>query len=254
MKALALGILAALTLPFGFAILQEGNTWSVDYGDPNSDGEHTTSVTISYIDSTGVKKTKEVSATVALTNGQGAVEKKDLVQGALNDALAEPVNQVGGNSLAVTGGTGDVMTITPAGNPSDGSFTDAKIERLKTKDQATGEKDKVHKPAHVEAVAVIEVEGDLTGLAGGKGSVFEVETDLGTVSVALSGGIRRSQLLEELRSGLAEQGARVWLDPVEMVLYVLLEDESDEDESGIGSIAVGSTDEGLHAVLTVIAP
>lgn len=223
-----------------------GSTWTVNFGNPGRDGTHTTTLEISYTDTQGAKKHKTVEATTPITDNMSEDAKATAVKAAVNAALALPANQVGGTSLASTGGTGDVMTATPSGN--NGNFTDAKIDSVETDDSETGEDDKISKPT-APAIAIITAEGEITGQAGTSSSDFEVITDVGVVTVSLTGSMRKVELLRDLAEGLQAQGAVCWVDSRRELLLVLLEDAS---SGGVSDIGAGSTDDGLHAVCTVI--
>lgn len=240
--AIILGVFSA----WGAARTSFGTTWTVNFGDPGRDGSHTTTIEISYIDPQGAKKYKTIEATTPITDNMSEDAKATAVKGAVNAALAAPANKVGGNSLASTGGTGDVMTATPAGDSS--SFTDAKIESVETDDSETGEDDKITKPT-APAVAVITAEGEIIGEAGTSPSDFQVITDVGVVTVSLTGSMRKVELLRNLAEGLQAQGAVCWVDSGREQLLVLLEDAA---TGGVSEIGAGSTDDGLHAVCTVI--
>ncbi|HEX6884776.1 MAG TPA: hypothetical protein VF530_15480 [Planctomycetota bacterium] len=224
---------------------QANNTWSIIFDDPGSGGSQTTTITVSYTDSQGVKREKEISATAQITAADSSASKKEKVQEALNTELSKPENQVGGNSLAATGGTGGVMTITPSGQ-----VPDAKIEDVETDDERTGEKDKVLKPTGKEGLAQVSLEGEVVGLtASGGPSVYEVDTNLGTASVQLASSMTRLQVLKALRDQLDAMGPKVvtWIDSEKLILFVLLKDD------GIYTLGAGSTDDGLRAVCKVIA-
>lgn len=223
----------------------QNNTWGVWFGDPGRSGSHTTTVTISYTDSQGVKKEKEISATVSLTAADTNTTKKGTVQGALNTALSADGNTVGGQPLASTSGGGNAMTITPSpNNPAPGGFSDAKIESVETEDNETGEDDTIIKPP-MKGVAQVSPEGELLGQTSDRGpSVFFVKTNLGTVSVQLSGSMSKVALLKTLKEGLVAQdpGLVAWVDTDLQVLFLLL--KADE---GIVHVGAGSTDQGLKA-------
>jgi hypothetical protein len=93
-------------------------------------------------------------------------------------------------------------------------------------------------------------QGELLGHArGGGSSVFSVDTNLGTATVTLAGGMTRLQLLKALRGQLLalDSTAEIWIDSDLLVLFVLL-----DDDDGIYAIGAGSTDEGLRAVCKVM--
>ena len=247
MKLGMLSIVLAFVAAFAEPPPQASNTWVIMFGDPARGGDQTTTITVSYTDSNGVKKEKEISASVPLTSADGANSKKEKVQNALNTALSEESNKVGGQSLAATGGTGGAMTITPSpDNP--GAFTDAKIKAVKTKDSETGEEDSVVKPGK-KAVAQVIPEGEILGQTSSRGpSVFFVTTELGTVSIPLSGSTSKLDLLKALKAGLLAQDPAlvVWVDPDLEILFAML-----EANTGILQIGAGSTDMGLTAVCKV---
>ncbi len=229
----------------------QGGTWGIFFGDPGRSGTHTTTLGMSYIDSNGVKREKTISAPVDLTAADTPDTKKGKAQTALNSALSSPANMVGGQPLAMTGGTGNGMTITPSpNNPSPGGFSNAKIESLDTQDNKTGEDDQVVRPKK-KALAQVSPEGELLGRTGdGDPSVFFITTDLGEISVQLSGSMSRLELLNALGAGLLAQdpSMSVWVDNDRLVLSVLLLD----GDKGIQTIGAGSTDEGLTAVCKVM--
>jgi hypothetical protein len=231
------------------AALQQNDTWSIIFDDPNRGGTQTTTITVSYIDSAGVKKEKEISATVSITADDSSASKKTKVQNALNSELSKPANGVNGTPLASTSGSGGVMTVTPAANSS-GNFSDAKIKDVETEDKDTGEKDKIIKPTGKEGLGQVSFEGELVGQTSGNlPSVFEVDTNLGTASVPLAPGMTRLQVLKSLSEQLNAMGPKVvtWIDSERLVLFVLLKEE------GIYTIGAGSTDDGLAAICKVVA-
>ncbi|MBK7641429.1 MAG: hypothetical protein IPJ19_00020 [Planctomycetes bacterium] len=232
------------------ALLQQGNTYSIDFDDPNHDGTQTITVTVSYTDPQGVKKEKKVAATTTIAHTMTAITKKEAVQAALDAALALPANQVGGQSLATTGGIAgqDVMQVAPAtatGNPP--PFTEAKITKITTDDKNTKENDKVTPPGQSPAVATVSATGDLTGQAASGPASFSVITNQGLVSVTVTAGMRRLTLLQQLRSGLLAQGAKAWVDSDRMLLHVLI------DGDVISGVGAGTNDSGLAAVSEVMS-
>jgi hypothetical protein len=253
MKLAIKALLACLVLaPIGAAALmtlvQQGGTWTVDFDDPNRSGEAKISVTVSYIDANGKKQRKEIKAAVDVKPDLDATGKKEKVQEAVNKALLDSANQVGGNALASTSGGGDVMTTTPAANPSDGSFTGAKIEKISVKDSTTGEKDTISEPAQSSAGLVeVLLVGDIIGEAGGSSSTFSILTNLGEVSAEMTSSMRKLDVIDLLREGLAAQGAQTWADYDRDAILVYL------DGDVLTGIGAGCTDRGLSSVCTVIA-
>ena len=79
---------------------------------------------------------------------------------------------------------------------------------------------------------------------GGAPSVFFVITNLGMVSVQLSGSMSKLDLLKALEEGLIAQDRtlEVWVDSELEMLFVLL-----DATEGIIEIGAGSSDEGLTA-------
>jgi hypothetical protein len=231
----------------------QNNTWGVWFGDPTRGGNHTTTITVSYSDANGVKKEKEISASVTLTNADTNATKKEKVEGAVNTALSADGNTVGGEPLAETGGTGNAMTITPSPNnpppaPGEEGFSDAKIEKVETEDDETGEDDRIIKPGK-KAVAQVEPAGELLGTTRDLDpSIFFVTTNLGTVSVQLTGSMSKIQLLKTLREGLVakDPGLVAWVDTDLKILFVLL-----KANEGIVEVGCGSTDLGLTARCSV---
>ncbi len=212
MKLIHRAILAALVLaPLALTALaslaQQGGTWSVDFDDPNRSGEAKVKVTVSYIDANGKKQRKEVKAAADIKPSDAAAGKKVKVQKALNKALADAANQVDGNSLASTGGMNDVMQVGPAANNN--AFTGAKIEKVSMKDTTTGERDTVHVPAqNAAALAEVLLVGDIIGDDGGAPSTFAILTNAGEVVAEMTPSMRKLDVIDVLRAGLAAQGAQ----------------------------------------------
>lgn len=233
------------------ASLQQGNTYSIDFDDPNHDGTQTTTVTVSYTDAQGVKKEKKISATTTIAHSMTAITKKEAVQASLDAALALPANQVGGQSLASTGGIAgqDVLQVAP--NTATGTpppFTDAKIDKVSTDDKNTNENDKVTPPAQSgPGIATVSAAGDLTGQAASGPATFSVITNQGLVTVNVTAGMRRLTLLKQLKTGLIAQGAKAWVDSDRMLLHVLIDGEM------ISGVGAGTNDSGLAAVTDVMS-
>ena len=227
---------------------QAGSTWTIHYGDPGRTGNHKTTITISYIDAEGRKLEKSISASVSLTDGDSANKKREDIQKKMDEALSAPANTVGGKPLASTSGLGNAMNTAPSGDTSD--FSGAKIESVKTEDEQTGEKDEIMKPRR-NGLAQVGPEGELLGQTSDRGpSAFFVPTNLGTVSVTLSPGMSKLELLKALKAGLIALDSKVaaWVDSDLDVLFVKLGDGDD----GIFTIGAGSTDQGLVAVCKVL--
>lgn len=231
---------AALALAVTSA-LPPGSSGSIHFGDPTRTGEQKTTVKVSYIDAHGKKQEKTITATTSLTPEDTSETKMAKVKENLDDELNKDANKVGGQPLGSTGGSGNAMTITPAGDSS-GNFSDVKIEKITTDDSKAGEKDTVNPPA-LPAVGQIEVNGDVTGSDGTSASVFEVHTNLGTVTVNLTAGMRKPSILRQLSAGLQAKGATSWVDTDRMILFVYVPG----GEGQISSLGAGSTDEGLTA-------
>ncbi len=222
--------------------LQAGDTWGIWFGDPTRSGTHTTTVTISYTDASGAKKEKEITSSVALGPTDSADTKKTKAQDALNTALGDAANQPTGTALATTGGNGNAMTVDAAAG--------AKIESIETKDDETGEDDKIIKPGK-KGLAQVTPQGELLGVTSDGGpSVFFITTNLGQASVQLSPGMRKTYLLNSLKSGLLalDPDATVWVDTSKGALYVLLP----EEDEGLWQVGAGATDAGLDAVCKVM--
>ncbi len=223
-----------------------GNTWAVFYGDPARSGTHKTKVTFTYYDGEGVQQEKTITASVSLTDSEDEDDKKTKIQEAMNLELGKPENKVGGQALASTSGSGNVMTVTPSA-----SVSGAKIKTVKTEDNQTGEDDNIVKPGGKKGLAQVAPEGEIIGQTSDRGpSVFFVKTNLGTASVALTGNMTKLELLKALKAGLIAQdpGAEVWVDSDLLVLFVKLDDGDD----GIFNIGAGSTDQGLVATCKVM--
>lgn len=92
-----------------FTLVQQGNVWTVDMDSAGHKGTQTTTVTVSYTDTNGKKQTKSIAATTDIPANTSATQKKALVQAKLDAAIADSANQVGGQSLAATGGLGDTI-------------------------------------------------------------------------------------------------------------------------------------------------
>lgn len=251
-SAAALCLLAAVTIGFVTkpAAPQQGGTWSVDFDDPNKSGDATVKVDVSYTDNLGKKQAKTISTTVRITPDLGATQKKARIQDALNQEANKDANKVGGESLIQTSGGGDVMTITPAPDHPQGTFTGVKIEDVDAKEKGTNEKDSVHPPKPGLGLAEIQAHGDITGLTStGEASTFGVHTsNKGLVSVTLAPGMRKIDLIFALRAELVAKGATTWVDLERMALFVLLEND------GVGDIGVGTDDSGLESELSVMGP
>jgi hypothetical protein len=228
--------------------LPPGGSASIHFGDPGRDGEQTTTVKVSYIDSNGVKQEKSISAATSLTSGDTPQTKRPLVQANLDAAFNLDVSKVGGQPLCSTSGSGNAMNITPA-NDSQGNFSDVKLEKVTTNDKKTGEKDAIL-AASLPSLGQVEVLGDVTGSDGSGPSVFEVQTNLGTVTVNLTAGMRRPVILRQLASGLRAQGATTWVDTDLMVLFVYIPGGGG---TAITALGAGSTDVGLTARAAVLS-
>ncbi|NUP95846.1 MAG: hypothetical protein HUU28_06755 [Planctomycetaceae bacterium] len=241
--ALALAVTATAT-----ATVRLGSSGSILFGDPARTGEQKTTVKVSYIDSNGKKQEKTITATTPLTPDDTPETKLAKVKEKLDEELNKDSNKVNGQPLASTVGGGNGMIVTPAPDPQQGGFTSAKIEKISTDDTKTGEKDVITSPS-MPALAQVECLGDITGSDGSGASVFEIETNLGTVTVNLTAGMRRPVLLRALASGLEAQGATCWVDTDRMVLFVYVSG----GEGQVSAIGVGSTDEGLTARVGVLS-
>ncbi|MBI5432589.1 MAG: hypothetical protein HZA52_07155 [Planctomycetes bacterium] len=236
---------AALALA---ATVQQGGSGTIVFGDPARTGEQKTTVKVSYVDAQGTKQQKTITATTPLTPDDTPQAKKAKVQQNLNDEFNNDANKVGGQPLgSASGGSGYAMTIDPAA-ASPGNFSNVKIEKITVDDSKTGEKDVITPPSQ-PALAQVEAIGDVTGSDGSGASVFEVQTNLGTVTVNLTAGMRKPILLRTLASGLEAQGATCWVDTDRMVLFVY----APGGEEQLGSIGAGSTDEGLTARIGVLS-
>lgn len=223
------------------SVLPPGPSGSIHFGDPARTGEQKTTVKVTYTDALGKRQEKTITATTPLTPGDTPETKMAKVKDNLDAELNKDANKVGGQPLGSTGGSGNAMTISPAADLP-GNFTDVKIEKITTDDSKTGEKDTVNPPS-LPAVGQIEVMGDVTGSNGTSASVFEVHTNLGTVTVSLTAGMRKPYILRQLAAGLQAQGATSWVDTDRMVLFVYVPG----GEGQISSLGAGSTDEGLTA-------
>jgi hypothetical protein len=98
-------------------------------------------------------------------------------------------------------------------------------------------------------VAQVEPAGELLGTTRDLDpSIFFVTTNLGTVSVQLTGSMSKIQLLKTLREGLVakDPGLVAWVDTDLKILFVLL-----KANEGIVEIGCGSTDLGLTARCSV---
>ncbi len=239
-------IVAALALAFSPAV-PPGPSGTIQFGDPVRTGEQKTTVKVSYIDSQGRKQEKTITATTPLTPDDTPQTKAAKVKENLDAEIAKDANKVNGQPLLSTSGSGNAMTISPAAD-SAGNFSDVKIEKITTDDTKTGEKDTVNPPAS-PALVQIEAIGDVTGSDGSGASVFEVHTNLGTVTVNLTAGMRKPILLRALASGLQTQGATAWVDTDRMVLFVY----APGGEGLVSSCGAGSTDEGLTARAAVLS-
>lgn len=234
-------VIAALALA-AIAAPPPGPSGTIQFGDPARTGEQKTTVKVSYIDAQGKKQEKTITATTPLTPEDTPQTKAGKVKDNLNDEFNKDANKVGGQPLgSAGGGTGNAITIDPAGD-SQGNFSDVKIEKITTDDSKTGEKDTVNPPA-LPAMGQIEVNGDVTGTNGTSASVFEVHTNLGTVTVNLTAGMRKPYILRQLAAGLQAQGATCWVDTDRMVLFVYVPG----GENQVSSLGAGCTDEGLTA-------
>jgi hypothetical protein len=223
------------------SVLPPGPSGTIQFGDPARTGEQTTTVKVSYTDAQGKKQEKTITATTPLTPDDTPQTKTAKVKENLDAELDKDANKVNGQPLGSTGGSGNAMTISPA-NDSAGNFSDVKIEKITTDDSKTGEKDTVNPPA-LPAVGQIEVNGDVTGTDGTSASFFEVHTNLGTVTVQLTAGMRKPSILRQLAAGLQAQGATTWVDTDRMVLLVYVPG----GENQVSSLGAGSTDQGLTA-------
>jgi hypothetical protein len=241
--AAALGLALMVT-----AVVPPGGSATIQFGTPRRTGEQTTTVKIKYVDAEGVVKSKTITAVTNVTPTTTAAEKRAAVETNVDAELAKPANQVNGNSLASTTGSGNAMIITPA-NDSGGNFSDAKIEKITTDDTKTGEKDVISQASTSSSLGAIEAIGDITGSDGASQSFFAVQTNLGTVTVNLTAGMRRPGLLAQLKSGLIAQGATVWVDTDRLILYILIPGGADS----VSAVGAGSTDEGLVARCSVLA-
>lgn len=220
----------------------------MDYGDPTHGGEHSTTIEIKYTDAQGQVQTKKITGTLpSVTSGMTAVQKKDAAKGAVDAELAKAANQVNGNPLASTGGVGDHMSVAPSGDVA-GSFSDVKITSVTTEDKETQEDDKIIKPATVAGLGILEARGTITGLtgSGGSPSYFNVITDEGLISIALSGSTTKAQLLASIVDGLEQQGITTWVDSRRGLVLIEVDGTT---TSGVGC---SSSDSDLTAVATVI--
>lgn len=231
------------------AAMPPGGSATIQFGTPHRNGQQTTTIKIKYDDANGVHKTKDITATTDCTNTMTAAQKREAVQANIDTELAKPANQVNGNSLASTTGSGNATIVTPA-NDSAGNFSNAKIDKITTGDSKTGEKDVISQATTASGLAQIEAIGDVTGSDGTGQSYFAVETNLGTVTVNLAAGMRKTKILQDLRAGLVAQGATAWVDTDRLVLFVLC---VPGEETKVGKIGAGSTDEGLVARCAVLA-
>ena len=243
----SLAISSLVLLAFGGRHwLQDGNTWTIDFGDPSRSGTHETTLRINYTDSNGAQQEKVITSSIPLASSDNSSQKKEAAQDKLHQELNKDENKVNGQPLATLGGTGDVMTVTP-----NSSVPDAKIKSINTNDSQTGEEDVIHKP-NKKALAQVTPVGELLGRTSDGGpSVFFVTTNLGLASVQLSPGMSKLELLKALKAGLLAQDpdAPVWVDTSLGVLFVML---PEYDEESICSIGAGSTDLGLSAVCKVM--
>lgn len=225
-------------------LMQAGDTWSVTFGNPTRSGTVTTTLNFSYTDATGAKKDKPITASVDLQPSDTPDTKKTKVQNALQAELDKPENQLDGTALATLGGVGNVMAADPA------SGNDTAITSVTTTDSETGEDDKIIKPGK-KGLAEIGLPGELLGTtSSGTPSVFFITTNAGQASVNLYPGMKKSQLLKDLRAGLLalEPEADVLIDLGRKVLYVFLPEGSE----GIVDIGAGTTDEGMDAFCNVM--
>ncbi len=186
-----------------------------------------------------------------------SVGKADLLKRAIDDALGDAKNQVGGQPLAETTQGGDVVLVTPSsdisGTPGEEGTgaTGIEIDSLRVRDRKTRENDVVDDPdsngaSDVSGVALVGVTGDLTGMdSDGLPSVVDVMTPLGTASVTLSGSETKREVAEELLRQLRSFGVRAVFDDDRSTLVVILDDSA-------GSIGAGSSDVGLETSVTVI--
>lgn len=93
-----------------------GQTWSVECTPPRKNGTLTCAITVKYTDEVGATQTKSIRATAVAEYLMSANAVKESVQSALNLELSRPVNMIGAHVLVATGGSGNVMTVTPGGD------------------------------------------------------------------------------------------------------------------------------------------
>lgn len=240
------GILALAAWSLG--PLQSGSSdANVAFGAPARSGTASISAEVKYTDSTGRPQKKTLTGSTDVTNATTPTEKRDALQSKLQTEIDN--NKVGGEPLLELGGTasGSSMTITPK---STAAASEVKVKAVASNDKKTGENDRISNfSTSGTGIAEIVVNGDITGLAdAGSTPIFFVETNLGEVSVTLTGSMEKIDLLWQLQAGLLAHGAPAIVDQRRSALLVVLEDET------IQWIAAGSTDNGLTAVCKVMAP
>jgi len=249
-------VLATLALP-----ASAQNTWTIDYGDPAGTGTATTHIEVAYYDGQGKLQKKTIGAACSFNPSFTPAMKREAMQSAISAAANDPANTVGGQPLIDTAGLGDVMNVAPHGdNPS--HFTEAKVKKVSTSDQKTGETDSITKPAGSgPGLGAVGVDGNVRGFAAATTGMqsrdpqalhwqshFYVQTNMGSIDVPLHNGMSRLALLEEVRAGIVSLGGVAWLDTDREVVLVLL------DGAPMKSLGAGSTDDLCAATVDVLAP
>jgi hypothetical protein len=228
---------------------QGADDWTVKLGTPPRSGTYDLNVTVTWIDSLGKKQSKKITSSTTITrdpaNPMTADGKRALVQADLQTALDDPGNLVNGGAAAILGGIGASIGV----DPNTGATPGIKIKKIEAKDD-TGQSDEIHPPVESgAALAVAVAEGSITGRntrgGGVEVSTFSIRTNLGTVTVPLSGAMTKLDLLRALDSELQGLGITVWLDDDGEQLILLLDGE-------VTGMSATTTDDGLFAVSTIL--
>lgn len=234
---------------------------SAQIGQPNSTKTVTFTVEMTYADSLGVKKPKtfeaEVNVKPANPNNPppsegGPVDAPDEKAKAFADELNKKILEHAAAEgwpagLGVASSAGNVLTVNPGADVTGGPYSDAKIKKVSSSEQSTGQKDRV---ANAQSLSLgeVEISGDITGLvADTAGSWLWVATNLGEIQITLNAQMRRGALLQDVRDQLEDLGLTAWHDRDRDAVFVLLDDE-------VNWFGASSNDNGLRVNFSISYP